>query len=204
MVVQSGAVPKGVKNVGQAATAIQAGMEAGLTPMAALQAIVVINGVTSWRGQAALGLIRSKPFCKYIRAWTEGQGKAMKGVCVSQRVGAQREERTEFTIEQAIKAELWGKEGPWQQYPDRQLMWRAVGFHGKDHWSDVLLNFPIAEEAMDYPAREEAPVRQSLPPPASPDPLLAELVGEAKPEPLPISHPDAEPPDEVLAYQHEE
>jgi hypothetical protein len=204
MVVASRAVPKGM-NVGQAATAIQSGMEAGLTPMAALQAIVVINGVSSWRGQAALGLIRSKPFCRYIRAWSEGEGRQMRGVCVSRRAGADREERTDFTVEQAIKAELWGKDGPWQQYPDRQLMWRAVGFHGKDHWSDVLLGFPIAEEAMDFvQLRDEPKVRESLPPPSSPDPLLADLQpAPAKAEPLPISHPDAEPPDEALAYQHE-
>ena len=175
-----GVAPKGMTSVGQVALAIQTGMEAGLTPMHSLQAVVVINGNTSWRGQAAVGLIRADPQCRYIRHWTEGKGEDMKGVCVSRRGGADREERTEFTVAAAKTAGLWGKVGrkgeptPWVTYPDRQLMWRAVGFHGKDHWSDVLGGFPIAEEAQDYPVREDVPVRQSLPPP-SPDPLLAEL-----------------------------
>jgi len=177
----AGAVaPKGMTSVGQVALAIQTGMEAGLTPMHSLQSVVVINGNTSWRGQAAVGLIRADPRCKYIRHWSEGTGDAMKGVCVSLRVGATREERTEFGVAAAKTAGLWGKTGrkgeptPWVTYPDRQLMWRAVGFHAKDHWSEVLGGFPIAEEAQDYPPREDVAVRASLPPPTSPDPLLAE------------------------------
>jgi hypothetical protein len=179
MCLQGGAAPKGMKTIGQVAVAIQTGMEAGLTPMHSLQAVVVINGNTSWRGQSAVGLIRADPRCKYIRHWTEGKGEDMKGVCVSRRVGADREEKTEFTVANARTAKLWGRTGrdgddtPWVTYPDRQLMWRAVGFHGKDHWSDVLGGFPIAEEAQDYPVREDVTVRQTLPPP-SPDPLLAE------------------------------
>lgn len=177
-----GVAPKGMTSVGQVALAIQTGMEAGLTPMHSLQAVVVINGNTSWRGQAAVGLIRADARCKYIRHWSEGKGEEMKGVCVSLRSGASREEKTEFTVAQARTAGLWQKKGrkgedtPWITYPDRQLMWRAVGFHGKDHWADVLGGFPIAEEAQDYPAREDVHVRASLPPPSSPDPLLA---GEA-------------------------
>lgn len=173
--------PKGMTSVGQVALAIQTGMEAGLTPMHSLQAVVVINGNTSWRGQAAVGLIRSHPRCKYIRHWSEGTGDDMRGVCVSLRVGATREERTDFTVAQARTAGLWLKRGrkgedtPWITYPDRQLMWRAVGFHAKDHWAEVLGGFPIAEEAQDYPAREEVSVRATLPPPSSPDPLLAVL-----------------------------
>jgi hypothetical protein len=163
-------------------------MEAGLTPMHALQAIVVINGNTSWRGQSALGLIRSNPACRYIKAWTEGEGDAMKGVCVSRRNGGDREERTEFTVAQAVRAGLWGKKSrsgddtPWTSYPDRQLMWRAVGFHTKDHWSDVLGGFPVAEEVRDYQddvrVVPSGPSRASLPPP-SPDPLLADVVSPA-------------------------
>jgi hypothetical protein len=174
MALEGGAAPKGMQKIGQVAVAIQAGMEAGLTPMHALQAIIVINGNTSWRGQSAVGLIRADPRCKYIRHWSESTDGQMKGVCVSLRIGANREERSEFTIEDARTAKLWGKEGPWTQYPGRQLMWRAVGFHAKDHWSDVLGGFPIAEEAQDYPVREDVNVRASIPPPTSPDPLLAE------------------------------
>lgn len=191
MALESGAVPKGMETIGQVAVAIQAGMEAGLTPMNALQAIVVINGVTSWRGQSAVGLVRAHPLCLYIRHWTEGEGDEMRGVCVSARRGAGREERSEFTVRQAKKAGLWNKKGPWTEYADRQVMWRAVGFHCKDHWSDVLGGFPIAEEAMDIPQAavvRPAPALSSPPsaPPLSPDPLLTE--GEE----FPASHEEAD------------
>lgn len=205
MACESGAAPKGMNTVGQVAVAIQAGMEAGLSPMHALQAIVVINGNTSWRGQSALGLIRSNPACRYIKAWTEGEGDAMKGVCVSRRVSGEREERTEFTVQQAVRAGLWGKRGrdgsdtPWTTYPDRQLMWRAVGFHTKDHWSDVLGGFPVDEEVRDYPddvrAIPSGPSRASLPPPSSPDPLLADVMPPASTAVIDVaaSDPDAAP-----------
>lgn len=218
MCVQGGAAPKGMKTVGQVAVAIQAGMEAGLSPMHALQAIVVINGNVSWKGQSALGLIRSDPRCKYIRAWSEGKGDDMKGVCVSYRIGDAKEERTEFTVEQAKTAELWKKRGrdgeatPWITYPDRQLMWRAVGFHAKDWWSEVLGGFPIAEEAQDYPDREPARVIASSPPPSTPDPLLLDPAPSA-PTPTPTSDPAlsedfvlvppaAKPPQEVRDCSH--
>lgn len=180
MALESGAAPKGMATIGQVAVAIQAGMEAGLTPMHALQAIVVINGATSWRGQSAMGLIRADPRCQYVKAWTEGRGDDMKGVCVSRRKGG-NEERTEFTVEQAKRAGLWNKRGrdgadtPWITYPDRMLMWRAVGFHCKEHWSDALGGFPIAEEAQDYP-EDARPVRAPVTPPTSPDPLLADVI----------------------------
>jgi hypothetical protein len=178
--VAAGLAPKGM-NSKAAALAIQAGLERGLGPLGGLQALVVINGNLSWRGQAALALLRSsgKAIPGTLDSWTEGEGEDQVGVCVSQRVGYDRPFRTVFTVADARRANLWGKSGPWQQYPARQLKWRAVGFHARDHYSDVLGGFPLAEEAEDYehgPRRGETPATRAQAgtvAPAAPDPFLS-------------------------------
>lgn len=183
MAVGSGLAPKGM-NEQAAALCIQAGMERGLGPLGGLQALVAINGNLSWRGQAALGLLRSSGAVVpgSLRAWVEGEGEERKGICVSLRAGYRDVLRSEFSVADAKRAGLWGKAGPWSQYPDRQLQWRAVGFHARDHYSDVLGGFALAEEAEDFEERRGIEGRGVTPatraaslPPAAADPLRMAL-----------------------------
>ena len=58
-VVASGWAPKGMEKPESVMIAIQFGMEIGLTPMAALQNMAVINGRPAIYGDAALALVRS-------------------------------------------------------------------------------------------------------------------------------------------------
>jgi hypothetical protein len=128
-------------------------------------------------------------------------------VVTSLRKGSTRPVVTTFTWQDAKTAHLVDKDN-WRNWPKRMVLARARGFNLQDNFTDLLGGLPVREtfdldpgERIAVEAEPMPPVLQA--PPAGPDPLLAELVGEAKPEPLPISHPDAEPPDEALAYQHE-
>jgi hypothetical protein len=56
-----------------------------------------------------------------------------------------------FSVADAKKASLWGKSGPWSQYPRRMLQMRARGFALRDAFPDVLKGLVTAEEAFDYP-----------------------------------------------------
>lgn len=189
MIVKAGSAPKGA-TVGQVAVAIQMGMERGLLPLGGLRAVFFVNGIPSWRGWAAIALVRQSPLCTYYRAWVEGEGDERQGVCVTHRAGDKEPIRTVFSVKDAKKAGLWQKAGPWQQYPDRQLKWRAIGFNLNDQFSDVLGGFPIDVEVKDYP--EEAfsapkPDRPALaPPPSSEDPLLAQIRAAAAPPPVAV------------------
>lgn len=132
--------------------AIQMGADLGLKPMQALQNIAVINGRPSIYGDAALALAMD-----VLEKFTEGsEGEYPKDdfkyVCISKRKGWPDETRREFSIEDAKKANLWGKAGPWQSYPKRMLQMRARGFNLRDVASDRLLGLVLAEEAQDYPA----------------------------------------------------
>lgn len=62
-----------------------------------------------------------------------------------------------FTVRDAKRAGLWGKPGPWSQYPQRQLMFRARQFHLRDQFPDVLKGVKTVDELRDYPEQIEQP-----------------------------------------------
>jgi hypothetical protein len=219
MCVKEGAAPKGMER-GAAAIAIQAGLEVGLGPLGGLRFGTVINGVFGWRGQGALALIQNSPVCKpgTLDHWAECEHgtrlpdpcsgckkkspgvQERKGICVAHRVGFAAPFRYEFSMADARKAHLDKKQGPWQEFTDGQLIWRAVGNMGRFRFSDVLGGFPMDFELRDHPemtARvvSPQPERPALPPPIN-DPLN-ELIFGKKPEtkePVTIEvQPKAEP-----------
>jgi hypothetical protein len=64
-----------------------------------------------------------------------------------------------FSVEDAKRAGLWGKQGPWSAYPKRMMQMRARGFALRDAFPDVLKGLITAEEAQDYP--DEAKPKQA-------------------------------------------
>ena len=133
--------------------AIQMGSEIGLAPMQALQNISVISGRPAVWGDAMLGLCRQSPLCEDIEERTEGEGDRMVAICNAKRVGKKPVEGR-FSVDDAKKAGLWNKAGPWQQYPKRMLQMRARGFALRDAFPDVLRGLVSAEEAADMPAAD--------------------------------------------------
>lgn len=55
-----------------------------------------------------------------------------------------------FSILDAKESHLWGKAGPWTEYPYRQMMWRAFWFCARDIAADYLKGLGGAEEVRDY------------------------------------------------------
>jgi antitoxin component of RelBE/YafQ-DinJ toxin-antitoxin module len=80
---------------------------------------------------------------------------AEKGEVLAYVATACRKNRTpkmkRFSQTDAKRAGLWGKAGPWTQYPDRMLQMRARGFALRDQFADALKGIISAEEAADYP-----------------------------------------------------
>jgi len=140
--------------------AIQYGMEIGLSPMQAIQSIAVINGKPSIYGDGLIGLCLSFSECEYINEHFDE--KTMTAVCKVKRKG-RPEVVSIFSKEKAMNAKLWGKDGPWKTYPERMLQMRARGFALRDAFADRLKGIITAEEARDYPSREEKPVNVVTP-----------------------------------------
>jgi hypothetical protein len=130
--------------------AIQHGSEVGLSPMQSLQSIAVINGRPTIWGDAALALVQSSPVCEYVREYIDGEGDSLTAVCEAKRRGYPAPTTVRFSVADAKKAGLWGKTGPWTQYPARMLTLRARGFALRNAFADALRGLITAEEARDY------------------------------------------------------
>jgi hypothetical protein len=159
---------------GNVLVAIQWGREVGLGPLQALQNIAIINGRPSIWGDAAIALVRGHPDCQSVQEGVEGEGEARQGWCEVTRRGEQPQRRT-FSVGDAKRAGLWGKSGPWTQYPDRMLQLRARGFAIRDVFPDALRGVMTREEAEDMPAEPRhvenlaaAPVAPPAPPVEAP------------------------------------
>lgn len=157
MLSKSNLVPKDfVNNAGNILVAVQWGMELGLQPMQAMQNIAVINGRPSLWGDAVLALVKASPLCEYV---VEEVGDD-KAVCRVKRRGEPEQIRT-FSMVDAEKAGLKGKQGPWSQYPKRMMQMRARSWAVRDVFPDVLRGMPIAEELQDIPEKNITPGRQN-------------------------------------------
>jgi hypothetical protein len=152
--------------------AIQHGAELGLSPMQSLHAIAVVNGRPSVYGDTAAAVCMASAICEYIRETISGEGEQMVATCIAKRRGNAEPTTVSFSVADAKKAGLWGKQGPWTQYPRRMLQMRARGFALRDAFPDVLRGLVTAEEAADYTHVETEPVRVTQP--AQPTPPVAD------------------------------
>ena len=171
MVANSDFAPKDFRGKPESCMlAIQHGSEIGLSPMQALQNIACINGRPAIWGDAALAVAMASSVCEYVREYVEGDGDALVAVCEAKRRGYEKPTVARFSMADAKRAGLAGKQGPWTQYPRRMLQLRARGFALRDAFPDVLKGLVTAEEAQDYPtptpAAEPVVVRQATPQPA--------------------------------------
>ena len=153
-VAMSGLAPKGLEKPEAIFVAVQLGLELGLSPMAALQNIGVINGRPGIFGDAALALVRSSGVLEEYYEQLGGAGDARFCKVYSKRRGASEPMETTFTVGDAKRAKLWGKPGPWSDYPDRMLKFRARGFNLRDNFGDILKGFRTTEELQDMPDEE--------------------------------------------------
>lgn len=177
MLAKSQMVPRQYQNKPEdIMVAVQWGYEIGLAPLQALQNISVINGKPSVYGDAAMALVQASQVCDGIEEHIENEGTPNPvAVCIAKRKG-RNPVIARFSVEDAKRAGLWGKQGPWQAYPKRMLQMRARGFALRDAFPDVLKGLITAEEAADYPeAKDITPARakpvnplDALPSPVTP------------------------------------
>lgn len=151
LMADSDLVPNAYKGKpGNIMVAIQMGSELGLTPLRALRSIAVINGRASMWGDDVLAMVLASPVCEYV---DESASNDTQGVCKTKRKGCNEQVST-FTLEDAKRAGLLGKQGPWQTNTIRMLKLRARGFGLRDTFADVLAGLVSAEEALDMPRVE--------------------------------------------------
>ncbi len=149
----SGFVPKEMEGRPEAVfIACQMGMEVGLSLMASVQNIAVIDGRPAMWGDAVLALVRSKGKMAKFREYFSGTfpNDDFTAVCVALR--GDEEIKHTFSVADAKKAGLWDPEktvSPWHKYPKRMLQMRARSWALRDGFGDILKGIQTTEEIMD-------------------------------------------------------
>lgn len=151
-IASSGLAPKGMERPETIMVAIMAGAELGLAPFQALQSFAVVNGRPTLWGDGLMAVARAQGI--QARETLEGGGESMVATCSVTRPDTGEVIERSFSVADAKKASLWGKQGPWQSYPRRMLQMRARAWALRDGCADMLRGFQVREEAEDY-----APIR---------------------------------------------
>lgn len=138
---------------------MMAGAEIGLTPMAALQSIAVIGNNPAVWGDGAMGLVQASGLLEDMDETDDGT----TATCTMKRKGRKTPIVKTFSMDDAKKAGLAGKAGPWTQYPARMRQMRARLFAIRDGFADVLRGLHIVEEVRDYAPMTDGGMLTSAP-----------------------------------------
>jgi len=139
--------------------ALMYGLELGLSPMAAMQSIAVINGKPSLYGDGMIAVVRASGTIEWMKETDDGS----TATCTVKRRGEPDPVTRTFSQEDAKRAQLAGKGGPWTQYPQRMRAMRARSWALRDTFADVLRGIASAEEMQDV-----AEMKDITPAPAAP------------------------------------
>lgn len=119
---------------------------AGLGPLTSLNFVAVINGKPSFFGDAVAGIAMAKGQITDMEEYFEGTPGELDwtAVCVVTRPSGSKVTQR-FSVADARRAGLWGKQGPWAQYPRRMLQMRARSWAVRDAAPHMLFG-PTVEE----------------------------------------------------------
>jgi hypothetical protein len=156
--IRGGMVPRGldgrtvVETESRVAIAIEFGINLGLSPLQALQSVMVTNGRPCLWGDAPMALVSQHPAFEGHKCEWENHGT--EELCCTFTVYRRVKGRSipnpwTYGIPDAKRAGLWGKAGPWQTAPKRMLMIRARAFALRDAFPDALRGAGIHEEMDD-------------------------------------------------------
>jgi hypothetical protein len=186
MIVKSGMAPASFSTAEAVAVALMHGLEVGLPPMMALQSIAVINGRPTLWGDGAMALVRATGLLEEFEEWIDGAGDKMIAYCKIKRRGMMPVTHS-FSVDDALKAKLWGKAGPWTTYPRRMIAMRPRSWCLRDVFADALKGLRIAEEVMDTEMKDVTPT--ASPPSAPIIPVAPSTSSQVTIEQNPASEP---------------
>lgn len=202
MLASSGLVPKAYEGKPEAILIAGAmGARLGLDLFSSLSGIAVINGRPTLWGDAMLAVCMARPDWRGMSVtWSDDQTacrvlvrRILPGNSVNETIG-------EFSEQEAKSAGLWGKQGPWQQYPRRMIELRARSFSLRSAFADALNGFACREDLEDvvdvtdtahvHPAKpEEARTAGNLESKPTETKPATETTKKADDKPAPQLHP---------------
>lgn len=158
LLLAAGWCDKNLTRPEQVMCAIMHGQALGLNCMQAAQGIAVINGrPTAW-GDTLVAVVRASGQLEYMTEKVDGN----IATCKVKRKGEPEPVVSTFSVDDAKKAGLWGKAGPWTNYPMRMLKLRARGFALRDTFADILRGVNMREEVLDEPGEVTTQARAAV------------------------------------------
>ncbi len=151
---ESGYAPSCHKSAKAVFAVLQQGAELGLRPMQSLQGLYSANGHVGIMDKCARGLALSSGKAASIDDRFEGSNDDLTAICTIHRF-MQGMTQTAFTgrfsVADAKRAGLWGKAGPWTNYPKDMLSHKASARALNAGFADVLIGLPVFEDIQDLP-----------------------------------------------------
>lgn len=143
------------KDAQEISVRIITGMEMGFSAMQSIRNIYNVHGIPSPSTQGLVSLVISSPFCMYFKKVDEESGVESCTV-ETLRIGYDKPSRYTFTIAEAEKAGLMGKDN-WKHYPAVMLYKRAAAFLCREVYPDVVMGLHTVEEmeSMAYSETEK-------------------------------------------------
>lgn len=169
-VFKSGLAPESFKSPTAILVAMQHGAEIGMKPLQALQNIAVIGKKPSLYGKALPALVMQHGLMDLFEEWIEGEGDQMTAYCKTRRKGFETPRVDTFSVADAKRAGLWGKQ-TWALYPKDMLKYKARARNFNAQFADVLCGLPTFEDVREV---YEAEVKEK---PKGHDPLLDKVAG---------------------------
>lgn len=176
------------------------GRELGLGPVASLSGIAVVNGRPFTESKTLAAVVRASGLCKSLRC-VEQSDKAV--TWETWRHGEPEPERRTFTMDMAKTAGLASRD-TYKAHPQRMLSARALGWLLNDVYPECTKGVGTEADREDAVYRE-APVDPPAVGVAGLKTTLLKRKGEPPEEAvvedraaLPLTHPDAEPPIDVV------
>ena len=182
--VKSGLVPQTYNTPEKVLVAWEFGGELGLSRMQSLVCLSVVRNIPAIGGKHVHAIVLGKGILEEFKEWTEGVQfqDDFTAICKVRRKGLPGETVKRYSVADAKRAQLWGKQGPWSSDPALMLCYRARSRAFNALFADVLCGLPITEEVLDYTHLEKPsliPVEGSVQPAPQKDALMEQLLGAA-------------------------
>jgi hypothetical protein len=161
---------------------IMAGAEMGLSPMASLRAIHVIEGKPVLSADGMVALVLGSGKAKYFTRVAESDTSVTYETC---RVGTDTPRQCTWTLAQAKAAALEKKDN-WRMYPRAMLASRAKAELARDVYPDVLMGCYTEDEI-----ERSSPIGVSLPTPSPANDVTDAEVVSDEPAPPEIAQLEA-------------
>ncbi len=157
----------------------------GLHPIQALRRFDIVQGRPALKSDAMLGEFQQRGGTV---EWLQHDAEACRAVFAAP--GLAKPVTVTWTMEDAKRAGLAGKSGPWQQYPRQMLRARVISEGIRMAMPAVVVGLYAPEEVQDF-VRPAQVVEAIVEPPKAP-------ANDATSAPVPMTGESASPPSEVL------